>query len=192
MAAGSDFLLSAYTHPLHSVFQSTRPVRGATRPWPTRAESTNRFNPRAPYGARLACRRPAKFAPKFQSTRPVRGATGVVDGAVLGEAVSIHAPRTGRDLGYSLSFQFLIWFQSTRPVRGATDALTADHHVIDVSIHAPRTGRDWSMAPCPHSPVGGFNPRSPYGARPASLFSRLPAFMGFNPRAPYGARRTAS
>ena len=76
------------------MFQSTRPVRGAT------FKATHRrcrgFNPRAPYGARrvklVAC---ASCTAMFQSTRPVRGATANVSHRRA--RVSIHAPRTGRD-----------------------------------------------------------------------------------------------
>ena len=34
---------------------------------------------------------------KFQSTRPVRGATPIPDAGGPGPAISIHAPRAGRD-----------------------------------------------------------------------------------------------
>ena len=36
-----------------SIFQSTRPIRGATVVWPIMRVSVVNFNPRAPYGARL-------------------------------------------------------------------------------------------------------------------------------------------
>ena len=100
------------------LFQSTRPVRGATiataynarREWvsihapragrdiqPDAGVSIpRRFNPRAPCGARLAR---LVFAVRKE--------------------VSIHAPRAGRDLyvGGDVNNRP---FQSTRPVRGAT------------------------------------------------------------------------
>ena len=79
-------------------FQSTRPVWGAT----------------ADVFAEAAAR-------TFQSTRPVWGATtiSIVDGLTY-PAISIHAPRVGRD---DANATLLIWgfvFQSTRPVWGAT------------------------------------------------------------------------
>ena len=92
-------------------FQSTRPVRGATtlvvdtadaaefqstRPRP--ASPTWRFNPRAPCGARRGRPRPQPRA----------------------RAVSIHAPRAGRDLASTSLALRPTRFQSTRPVRGAT------------------------------------------------------------------------
>ena len=57
---------------------------------------------------------------EFQSTRPARGATTEITAALWEVLVSIHAPRTGRDI----TFKQLIF------------------HYMDVSIHAPRTGRD--------------------------------------------------
>ena len=80
------------------IFQSTRPVRGAT----TRAVATlNEFD-------------------LFQSTRPVRGAT-IENGLHMVQGIiSIHAPRAGRDSLCFLSSSHKHLFQSTRPVRGAT------------------------------------------------------------------------
>ena len=59
----------------------------------------------------------------FQSTRPVRGATSrpLSRGEIT--AISIHAPRAGRDLPWS-------WWLSSRCI----------------SIHAPHVGRDPQLA----------------------------------------------
>ena len=64
-------------YPWHAspVFQSTRPVRGATS-WRCRSQPRTRM---------------------FQSTRPVRGATSNGHGHRHYQCVSIHAPRAGRD-----------------------------------------------------------------------------------------------
>ena len=78
--------------------------------------------------------------------------------------VSIHAPRTGRDLPRQTAEPSRQQFQSTRPARGAT--LT-------------RLVRD-NSPPC-------FNPRAPHGARHYFQATYLP-LHGFNPRAPHGAR----
>ena len=56
-------------------FQSTLPVRGATRPLRFCAASNLHFNPRSPCGERRATRRKISCCMKFQSTLPVRGAT---------------------------------------------------------------------------------------------------------------------
>ena len=171
------------------LFQSTRPVRGATaRLSPPVICTATRFNPRAPCGAR-----------RFRRA-----------GGSLGKAVSIHAPRAGRDssstsnrhtsrrfnprapcgarrdalsspssipcfnprapcgarpaLRYSMARS--IAFQSTRPVRGATLLYIRDTASNRVSIHAPRAGRDLKAGKR-HGPASCFNPRAPCGARPS-------------------------
>ena len=123
------------------MFQSTRPVRGATigtAVWQDQcrvsihAPRAGRdhgavdglseaigFNPRAPCGARLYADTVIDFMDMFQSTRPVRGAT-----------VGLHRVRKVPE------------FQSTRPVRGATMSPMPSSGCMTVSIHAPRAGRD--------------------------------------------------
>ena len=125
------------------MFQSTRPVWGAT------------------YRERYF--RPGQ---QFQSTRPVWGATGKNGIECFGRAVSIHAPRVGRDVnlfaplpvresfnprapcGARLSrlatWQARTLFQSTRPVWGATRHGKIRRRFLHVSIHAPRVGRDYT------------------------------------------------
>ena len=111
---------------------------------PARAEPELRhFNPRAPRGARpmqtrtklpkepFQSTRPARGATLtvllvrcvlliFQSTRPARGATGAVRQQIIKRAISIHAPREGRDMSREVSGRW------------------TEH----ISIHAPREGRD--------------------------------------------------
>ena len=101
------------------IFQSTLPVRGATRPLqppgdgclisihapragsdptPTsRRQATRYFNPRSPCGERLKRRARLLADPEFQSTLPVRGATTQVRDGVRERLISIHAPRAGSD-----------------------------------------------------------------------------------------------
>ena len=78
-------------------FQSTRPIRGATRGQPV-----------------LPRRK------RFQSTRPIRGATCRGSTEARNPAISIHAPHTGRDLPAGWPSSAASRFQSTRPIRGAT------------------------------------------------------------------------
>ena len=101
------------------IFQSTRPMRGATRfgffgflwfPF----QSTRPMR-----GATQQIHRdPGHF--RFQSTRPMRGATV--------RQMSISAKTT--------------IFQSTRPMRGATGICIASRRKGVISIHAPHAGRD--------------------------------------------------
>src|ERR1035441_3863808 len=56
------------------------------------------FNPRAPRGARRCCDCAVVILTEFQSTRPTRGATEMRSAAAELQAVSIHAPHEGRDV----------------------------------------------------------------------------------------------
>ena len=100
-------------------FQSTRPIRGAT--WGHRIDISIiwDFNPRAPYGARHVFGKLSFILILFQSTRPIRGATADILSYLDQIIISIHAPHTGRDC-----FALVI-----RLIKG-------------ISIHAPHTGRD--------------------------------------------------
>ena len=77
----------------------------------------------------------------FQSTRPVRGATGVAQANSAFNAISIHAPRAGRDhqRGHRRPRRG-ISIHAPRAGRdqGRPGGVPAD----DISIHAPRAGRD--------------------------------------------------
>ena len=63
---------------ISSLFQSTRPVWGATTPITCSISGYGDFNPRAPCGARQVTKGMAKADMVFQSTHPVWGATGVL------------------------------------------------------------------------------------------------------------------
>ena len=109
----------------------------------------------------------------FQSTRPARGATTAgADGAAR-RAVSIHAPRAGRDEYADTLNKVAAWFQSTRPARGATPVLCGKHYGSNVSIHAPRAGRDAAMPPDSAPRIECFNPRAPRGARREQDVARI-------------------
>ena len=123
------------------IFQSTRPMRGATQGNARHHQWPVYFNPRAPCGARRAVQeqyapnqhfdprapcgaRPGEFINNgplqgaFQSTRPMRGAT--LKASAL---VSYHS------------------FQSTRPMRGATAK------VYKITLHTFATkGNSWTIS----------------------------------------------
>ena len=100
------------------LFQSTRPVRGATGHQAIKGAVTGFQSTRPVRGATLTEDDWRAFA-EFQSTRPVRGATRTT------------CLRKLRSL-----------FQSTRPVRGATSRSYRIGWSAQISIHAPRAGRD--------------------------------------------------
>ena len=80
--AGCDYCAIAETCPKREIaFQSTHPLRGATRRADARLHGAqvSDFNPRTPCGVRLVygCRQRSPYEREFQSTHPLRGATMV-------------------------------------------------------------------------------------------------------------------
>ena len=86
-------------------FQSTHPVRGATRSRGGAAVQGGHFNPRTPCGVRPQEETFAAQTLEFQSTHPVRGATKLTAKQQRFCDISIHAPRAGCDVK-SLSSPF--------------------------------------------------------------------------------------
>ena len=102
------------------MFQSTRPVWGATQFCHVGRCLQRGFNPRAPCGARLFGFRMQLDTDGFQSTRPVWGATGELHG--LGGMIvgfNPRAPCGARPFPFPIG-DIPSVFQSTRPVWGAT------------------------------------------------------------------------
>ena len=123
-------------------FQSTLPVWGATIYGQEVQYSLPNFNPRSPCGER----------PEAMHTH------------ILGQAISIHAPRVGSD-----SHICEMWPTCT------------------ISIHAPRVGSDAKPVELIHHDRN-FNPRSPCGERPLRFLRPEPETGNFNPRSPCGER----
>ena len=128
-------------------FQSTRPMRGATRGRTVSLMANRNFNPRAPCGAR----RYAIGNPRFRIAISIHAPHAGRDPwltyeLITGSWISIHAPHAGRDAIAANINLFENKFQSTRPMRGAT--------VCIISRIAVRKN---------------FNPRAPCGARRSVL-----------------------
>ena len=170
-----------------SRFQSTRPIRGATcaqsivefaqdisihaphtgrdTPWSTPWTGSPYFNPRAPYGARLALIWRPAHDQNFNPRAPYGARRGRTGEPIRGAFISIHAPHTGRDLGYGLQVRDGKLFQSTRPIRGATGVVMGTV-LWSQSFQSTRPIRGATTV-CNVSCFGrrDFNPRAPYGAR---------------------------
>ena len=163
--AGRDQAVDTITKAIAWKFQSTRPVRGATGPLRgSRQHQREHFNPRAPCGARR---------------HGLHGSDGRY-------AISIHAPRAGRDAPSWTQRPSARRFQSTRPVRGATVDLRDGVHELLISIHAPRAGRDWldAILIC----LTGISIHAPRAGRDSKCGKPARRSSNFNPRAPCGAR----
>ena len=166
------------------------PLTGSDSRRGKRIICTKYFNPRSPYGERRLWITPNLSQNLFQSTLPLRGATFKrrlkVSGPVISihapltgsdcnanqrfpsRSISIHAPLTGSDLIFGVPMLMPKGFQSTLPLRGATFSPCVIADFSQISIHAPLTGSDlfhdfFTLA------KGDFNPRSPYGERPAPM-----------------------
>ena len=170
------------------IFQSTRPVWGAT----------------GKVRLKLLTPRISIHAPRVGRDPAPDHAGG------LGERISIHAPRVGRDqsvtlVGFDLGISIhaprvgrdsvgRVWimhrnpFQSTRPVWGATRASHLSASILEFQSTRPVWGATAS-AVCGSCTGIHFNPRAPCGARPL-IAACLIAVTGFQSTRPvWGATR---
>ena len=129
---------------------------------------------------------------------------------ILGDTISIHAPRTGSDARPPRKKEGLKPYFNPRSPHGERRAVRKVKILkVRISIHAPRTGSDGSYFQIPHTmgisihaPRTGsdgfttlmlcgcvnFNPRSPHGERHNHCNFWL-CRCYFNPRSPHGERR---
>jgi len=154
-----------------TLFQSTRPARGAT--WAiAQGECRDlRFNPRAPRGARHpgGGRGRCRAAVSIHAPRAGRDPTSPWTACSASACFNPRAPRGARRCSCSVS-GWGVTFQSTRPARGATRHDRRGPGRAGVSIHAPRAGRD-GRGLVRVVGRGRFNPRAPRGARRCNLGS---------------------
>ena len=102
-----------------AVFQSTRPMRGAT----------------------VSLQQKQK-APPFQSTRPMRGATVHPQLACPRMGISIHAPHAGRDGHQGSDIGNDSDFNPRAPCGARQNCPMQVGYDVEISIHAPHAGRD--------------------------------------------------
>ena len=168
-------------------FQSTRPIRGATRKCAKIGQICSYFNPRAPYGARPLKKSGTANTQSFQSTRPIRGATRAKIIRITGiKNFNPRAPygarrvQTGKRDGCN-------HFNPRAPY-GARLALRLHQlDIVHISIRAPHMGRDLPKS-CPAAWTR-ISIRAPHMGRDGPQpQEKYPGQADFNPRAPYGAR----
>ena len=136
----------AFTPGSVDLFQSTRPMRGATFAGHGLKVTVRIFQSTRPMRGATSSGRIFLIRELFQSTRPMRGATFPSSVAYAWVAISIHAPHAGRDGITGSPALHAAGFQSTRPMRGATHQ---NRHKNQCQNH--------------------FNPRAPCGARLQTL-----------------------
>ena len=149
-----------------TIFQPTRPLRGATGGQGGILSLSPYFNPRAPCGARRLPRRLTASSATFQPTRPLRGATLDFVGYEINEHyyISTHAPLAGRDCINVVNVNTLDDISTHAPLAGRDYKEMTKAVAGHISTHAPLAGRDGI---CAQLHCGGydFNPRAPCGAR---------------------------
>ena len=101
------------------VFQSTRPMRGAT------ALKAGKITPA-----------------QFQSTRPMRGATRACHLCGRMRRISIHAPHAGRDCRPQWAARKRAHFNPRAPCGARPIVFPPLSQTGGISIHAPHAGRD--------------------------------------------------
>ena len=158
--------------------------------WSRKGRFVDRFNSRAPRGARHPGFDHLEMTRLVSIHAPRVGRDTASVCTANPDAVSIHAPRVGRDL-LSMSPAAMKQSFNSRAPRGAR--LQAIDSRVRVELFQ-FTRPAWGATPERRRrlPAGkGFNSRAPRGARPSTRWTP-PTAGGFNSRAPRGARLRVS
>ena len=147
-----------------SIFQPTRPLRGATEIKQLGYGPRRTFQPTRPLrGATAIFASFAAISWGFQPTRPLRGATQRMKTCTSPGRISTHAPLAGRD----------------------REGKPKEDNKMDFNPRAPCGARLLTKL-CKIKSIH-FNPRAPCGARLDNT-NLINKDENFNPRAPCGAR----
>mgnify|MGYP006911765297 CR=1 FL=1 len=151
------------------VFQSTPPVRGATKSGSAITLYCYNFNPRPPCGGRLLEQPVAPLRADFNPRPPCGGRHGgyhVCDDAL---EISIHAPRAGGDREHSAPPIAAQGNFNPRPPCGGRPFCAILAHVVHYFNPRPPCGgrRRYRRGHGGHG--RDFNPRPPCGGRPRNL-----------------------
>ena len=124
-------------------FQSTLPLRGATRT--TFLDSGFRqISIHAPLTGSDSQLTSLIQSGNISIHAPLTGSDQALTLQDIKNVISIHAPLTGSDYIIYSNTIFIAIFQSTLPLRGATSPILAHFVPKLISIHAPLTGSDIS------------------------------------------------
>ena len=167
-------------------FQSTHSVGSATSSSSGMNAPSERFNPRTPWGVRLVCYIMYFTCEVFQSTHSVGSATCV--SAARHPVPNGFNPRTpwGVRLEIPLADMRIVQFQSTHSVGSATFDDDGGHHSFSVSIHALRGECDCEPSPDKTSSLVSIHALR--GECDLNLPTTLTTTNSFNPRTPWGVR----
>ena len=158
--------LPDYRQRIGLLFQSTRPIRGATAGFQQLVHG-HAISIHAPHTGRDRWGiRTQQRQQEFQSTRPIRGATIRYPGSPRCKRYfNPRAPYGARRETLS-KWRVIPAFQSTRPIRGATPHCPVLFPgSLCISIHAPHTGRDAAISGI--SPARTISIHAPHTGRDA-------------------------
>ena len=124
------------------LFQSTLPMRGATRQVQTSGHLQFYFNPRSPCGERQVKRWCFSMGGSISIHAPHAGS----DDSAISRATELNNFNPRSPCGERRGILLWGWlppeFQSTLPMRGATGCKTRTAWSYPISIHAPHAGSD--------------------------------------------------
>ena len=172
----------------YDAFQSTHPLRGATRGFRLRFSARQRisihaplagcdhfsrgnraslthFNPRTPCGVRPKSAGRTGTCRNFNPRTPCGVRRDTSEGYMLIDLISIHAPLAGCDRALMMARAVLMHFNPRTPCGVRLAVLVLILTGCSISIHAPLAGCDQRLRfrTCPRH---DFNPRTPCGVRP--------------------------
>ena len=128
-----------------ALFQSTLPMRGATRLILQFWKHKGDFNPHSPCGERPSSSPFLSIAVDISIHTPHAGSDAAYRKKYYEENISIHTPHAGSDPYSCEQKQPLSIFQSTLPMRGATKARPICRAYAEISIHTPHAGSDQTI-----------------------------------------------
>ena len=128
-------------------FQSTHPLRGATRVRCLVGSLGLDFNPRTPCGVRRGGGVRIQVRQVISIHAPLAGCDRSDGRRAAPAGISIHAPLAGCDVKVEESTRWADLFQSTHPLRGATRVRRHRYGRNQISIHAPLAGCDARRSP---------------------------------------------
>ena len=193
-------------------FQSTHPMRGATRAnccamycttisihaphagcdtaWMPLPEAYGKyFNPRTPCGVRRGKMDCVCRYVRFQSTHPMRGATHAIDVLLYMSRFQSTHPMRGATI-HKPSMRYRGRFQSTHPMRGATGRCFCRKSRHQFQSTHPMRGATYPVEKYVKSCQ--FQSTHPMRGATAGRVKAKAAGYDFNPRTPCGVRPTAS
>ena len=141
-----------------------------------------RFNPRAPCGARPRARFPLSIFLLISTHAPLAGRDKRIPEPIHNSSISTHAPLAGRDAAGLTNYSDLHNFNPRAPCGARRWCNGSMSRSERISTHAPLAGRDMDNTYFINKNEN-FNPRAPCGAR-RRYSNILRRFLRFQPTRP--------